>query len=440
MKWSKQIKIMVGSFLLIGWSTTSLMVVSCSHQTKTKELHKSNININDRIFGKNQNGSLIKFEDYFATPKEEQLRNEAATKIFNKIYNYGNWVVDQKMLKDEIYNLPIANHLIQNYMIEKLKNEKDFRGYSLDNMSIVNIKNGPYIVLNKSFVEQYEINRFSKESQKILQNKNNFKYKGMILSELSSSQQKEFLINQFKKNNFNLSQKTLPNYIEFKLKELGLLNENDAMFYNKLSDPLENIIRITIDNKLLIRKYNLSNSISIHQELNQFLINNFNHLFIFINNHWERIPENMINEKTLKDWKDKLIKYQIFNNTFDYKISNESLKLDEKVNLKLQLFSTLESQKEWDKLNLKNKLSKISITHKAPENIDIIFQKFINNIDITYDEKSKNWIFKNIIWGLIDNKYQILNFQNLEFFETNLPKNIKLFKNYKLAFFNFPEQ
>jgi hypothetical protein len=66
------------------------MVVSCSHQTKTKELHKSNININDRIFGKNQNGSLIKFEDYFATPKEEQLRNEAATKIFNKIYNYGN--------------------------------------------------------------------------------------------------------------------------------------------------------------------------------------------------------------------------------------------------------------------------------------------------------------------------------------------------------------
>jgi hypothetical protein len=189
------------------------------------------------------------------------------------------------MLKDEIYNLPIANHLIQNYMIEKLKNEKDFRGYSLDNMSIVNIKNGPYIVLNKSFVEQYEINRFSNESQKILQNKNNFKYKGMILSELSSSQQKEFLINQFKKNNFNLSQKTLPNYIEFKLKELGLLNENDAMFYNKLSDPLENIIRITIDNKLLIRKYNLSNSISIHQELNQFLINNFNHLFIFINNH-----------------------------------------------------------------------------------------------------------------------------------------------------------
>jgi hypothetical protein len=148
----------------------------------------------------------------------------------------------------------------------------------------------------------------------------------------------------------------------------------------------------------------------------------------------------MINEKTLKDWKDKLIKYQIFNNTFDYKISNESLKLDEKVNLKLQLFSTLESQKEWDKLNLKNKLSKISITHKAPENIDIIFQKFINNIDITYDEKSKNWIFKNIIWGLIDNKYQILNFENLEFFETNLPKNIKLFKNYKLAFFNFPEQ
>jgi hypothetical protein len=104
----------------------------------------------------------------------------------------------------------------------------------------------------------------------------------------------------------------------------------------------------------------------------------------------------MINEKTLKDWKDKLIKYQIFNNTFDYKISNESLKLDEKVNLKLQLFSTLESQKEWDKLNLKNKLSKISITHKAPENIDIIFQKFINNIDITYDEKSKNWIFKTL--------------------------------------------
>ena len=420
-----------------------LTIFSCAQSSKLNndKVSTDSTDINDSIFNNSAARSINEFENFFKPTKEEEIANQEAITIFNKIFQSGNFEINKNKLANILYDSKMTYDLIFDDVLKKLSLTKEFIGYSVDeDMSIINNKNESSYIVQKSPNFDFILwDKISFNSQQIWQNKQFFKYKGKQFFELNKNQQQEFLIQKLQKNNQLLLKINIPTYIEYKLKKINLLSSDEFIWQQNETTLLEDIVKITSEYKLLIRKYNINDFNLLHENANKFLINHFDQFFVFQNEQWEPILKNKIHEKILNQWNILLANIQEFHQNFNYNISKEPLKLLTKETIYIQIYPDINNENKWNNLDLQDKLKTIKLLFTKTENIDYHLENLIENIDIKYNDKTKNWIFHKIIWNVTTDKYSIFNDDEKSFLDLVYPNKIKVFQHYKLAWISLPK-
>ncbi len=420
-------------------NVASFTISSCAQNPKLTN-DKTTPNINDDIFNDSTTRTVNHFEKFFKMTQEEDDANQEAIATLNKIYESGNLKINQNKLANILYDSKITHDLIFDDIQTKLSLNSKFIGYSIDeNMSIINNKNEKYVVQKAPHFNDVLWDKLSLHSQQIWKNKKFFKYSGKQFFELDMNQQKDFLIQQLQKNNQTLTEQKVPNYIEYKLKKISLLSNNEFIWQQDENIALEDVIKITSEYNLLIRKYNINDFNALNHKTNQFLIKHFEQFFVFEHNQWEPILENKIHEKILNTWKILLANIQEFHKNFNYNIAKEPLTLLTKEAINIQIYSDIKDENKWNNLDLQHKLKTIKLSLSKTANINYHLESLIKNIDIKYDDKTKNWIFHKIIWNITTDKYSIFNDTEKSFLEPIYPNKIKVFQHYKLAWIDLPK-